>query len=188
MRTAPGERVRVWAFPVRAVHWGLVLCVAVAWLTGEGFPRLHDAAGYGVLALICLRLVRGVFGPPSDRFARFVAGPRATAAYTRKILTGREPRFLGHNPLGGWMIVALLTVAFGAGLTGWLYTTDEFWGVRWLERLHAGLATLLLVLIFLHIAGVVFTSFRQGENLVAAMLHGWKPRTTPRHEEDAIDP
>lgn len=179
---------RIWGLHVRLLHWGLATLVAVAWLTGEGAPRLHDAAGYGALALIGFRLVLGLAGPPPARFARFVVGWRLTLAYAHKILEGRERRFLGHNPLGAWMIVSLLSVAFGAGLTGWLYTTDKFWGVAWMEWLHAGLADVLLVLIFLHVAGVLFTSYRQGENLVAAMVHGRKPRTTLRHPEEAVDP
>ena len=188
MTTGGTGRVRVWGLPVRIVHWGLVLCVAVAWLTGHGPAWLHDGAGYVLLALIGLRVIRGIFGPPADRFARFVAGWRGTLGYARKVLSRREPRFLGHNPLGAWMIVALLTVGFATGLTGWLYTTDRFWGVAWLESLHVGLAVSMLVLIFCHIAGVVFTSFRQGENLAAAMVHGCKPKTTARHPETAIDP
>lgn len=187
--TEPRNRgVPIWGLPVRLLHWGLVMLVAVAWLTGEGAPKLHDAAGYGALALIGVRLVVGFVGPPAGRFGRFLAGWRATLAYARQIMARRERRFLGHNPLGAWMIVSLLSVTTGASLTGWLYTTDKFWGVAWMERLHAGLADVLLILIFLHVAGVLFTSYRQGENLVAAMLHGRKPRTTLRHPEDAVDP
>lgn len=187
MTAARNGRVRVWGPTVRIVHWGLVSFVTVAWATGHGPPRLHDAAGYAVLGLICLRLVRGVLGPPAERFACFLAGLRSTLRYTSEVLRGRERRFLGHNPLGGCMIVTLLMVALGAGLSGWLYTTDAFWGVAWVERLHGALADLLVVLIFVHVAGVLFTSFRQGENLIAAMVHGKKPRATHRHPEDAID-
>ena len=71
----------------------------------------------------------------------------------------------------------------GAGFTGWLYTTKQFWGVQWVAGLHAGLADMLLLLIVLHLAGVAFTSLRQGENLVSAMLQFWKPRAARRHPE-----
>ena len=81
---------------------------------------------------------------------------------------------MGHNPLGGWMVLALLADAIATGLTGWLYTTDRFWGVAWLETLHGALGEALLPLLLLHVAGVIFTSRRQGDNLVAAMLHGRK--------------
>ena len=85
------------------------------------------------------------------------------------------------------MIVALLAVTAGAGFTGWLYTTKRFWGVQWVAILHSPLADILLFLIVFHIAGVAFTSVRQGENLVSAMVHGRKPRTTLRHPEPPAD-
>ena len=184
----PASRVRVWRLPVRIFHWSLVIGVAVAWVTHHGPPWLHDAAGYAVLVLIGGRVILGMFGAPAERFARFVAGWRATLGYLRQMGKNREPRFLGHNPLGGWMTVALLAVAVAASATGWLYTTDAYWGVAWVEDLHAVLADILVILIFVHVAGVVFTSFRHGENLAAAMVHGWKPRATPRHHGTAIDP
>lgn len=52
--------------------------------------------------------------------------------------------------------------------------TDRFWGLQWLEELHGALGHLLTPLFVLHVAGVVFTSIRQKENLAAAMVHGRK--------------
>jgi cytochrome b len=78
------------------------------------------------------------------------------------------------------MVVALLADAVATGLTGWLFTTDRFWGVEWLEELHGALGEALLPLLFLHMAGAVFTSYRHRENLVASMLHGRKPATMPK--------
>jgi cytochrome b len=72
------------------------------------------------------------------------------------------------------MVVALLASATTAAVTGWLYTTDAFWGVAWMEALHDTAADLLLILAMLHVAGVIFTSIRQRKNLVAAMLNGRK--------------
>lgn len=152
--------------------------VATAWLSRTGPATVHDTAGYALLALVALRIAWGVAGSDHARFASFVRSPVATLAYARQVAAGREPRYLGHNPLGGWMILALLLTALGAGLSGWLYTTDAYWGVAWVERLHGFLADLILVLAALHVGGVLFTSFRQGENLVAAMVHGRKPQAT----------
>ena len=72
------------------------------------------------------------------------------------------------------MIVALLAAGITTSLSGWLYTTDAFWGIAWVERIHVSSAYLLLALAALHVAGVIFTSIRQRENLIAAMLHGRK--------------
>jgi cytochrome b len=149
-----------------------VACVTVAWLVTEG--AVHDTAGYGLLGLMTLRILWGFAGPDFARFAQFVKGPAAVWRYTIDVWAGREKHYLGHNPLGGWMIVALLTTGIATSLSGWLYTTDAFWGVTWVERLHAALAYLMLALAALHVAGVVFTSLRQRENLLGAMVHGRK--------------
>ena len=166
--------VKVWDPLVRVSHWLSVALVATAWLTHHGPSALHDGAGYALLALIAVRVVWGKVGSRHARFAGFLRSPRETWNYARAILGGRERRYLGHNPLGGWMIVGLLLTLAAACISGWLYTTDAFWGVLWVERLHRFSAVLVLVLAALHVAGVVFTSIRQRENLAAAMVHGRK--------------
>jgi len=99
--------------------------------------------------------------------------------YLADIATGREARYLGHNPAGGVMIFALLVTMFSTALTGWLMTTDAFWGVDWVGRLHERIADLLLILVLAHLAGVALASVRHRENLVAAMLSGRKRTAEP---------
>ena len=182
MRAAPTARVKVWDRLVRSLHWLLVLTVVYAWASGH-WPVLgtriarqdaHELAGYAAAAIVALRLVWGFCGSPYARFAQFMRGPRATWDYFRLLLAGREPRTLGHNPLGAWMIAALLACVAGITLTGFLYTTDWLYGYTWLEALHRGLAWLLAALVFGHLAGVAFTSVRHRENLVTAMFTGYK--------------
>lgn len=172
MSEPTGLDLKVWDPLVRFIHWSMVASVAIAWLVTEG--RIHDAAGYTLLALIALRILWGFVGPDHARFTSFVKTPRTVFQYARQLYAGSEPRHLGHNPLGGWMIIALLATGLAASLSGWLYTTDAFWGLVWVERIHVFFAELLLILASLHIVGVVFTSIRQRENLIAAMLHGGK--------------
>ena len=167
-------RIVVWDPVVRLGHWSLLIAITVAWVTFEGPAKLHDAAGYVALAILAVRLVWGVAGSRYARFAGFIQSPRATLAYARSVGRHQEARYLGHNPLGGWMIIALIVTALGAGISGWLYTTDRFWGVEWVERVHAVFAWAILILVPLHVGGVIFTSRRQGENLIASMLHGRK--------------
>jgi cytochrome b len=174
MAASARATVRVWDAAVRIGHWTLVACVVLAWFTRHGGGRWHEWAGYTVLAVVALRVLWGFAGSRHARFANFLHSPKATFAYARLVASGREPRHLGHNPLGGWMIVALLvTVALAAG-SGWLYTTERFWGVAWVEETHEVLANLLLLLAGIHVAGVVVESLRHRENLVAAMWHGDK--------------
>ena len=171
LRAAP---VLVWDRLVRAGHWALVACVLGAWLTRTGGHELHECFGYGALAVVAFRVLWGLVGPRNARFSAFVISPTATLAYAKLVLQAREPRYTVHNPLGGWMVVALLSVVALAGFSGWLYTTDAYWGVAWVGDLHAQLTDVLIGLIALHLAGVALASWRHRENLVAAMVHGHK--------------
>lgn len=166
--------IPVWDLAVRVLHWSLVLTVAAAWLTRHAPGSWHEWIGYGTLAIVALRTIWGFVGSRYARFADFVAPPSVTAAYARSVIAGSEARFIGHNPLGGWMVLALLAMVTLVGFTGWLYTTDRFWGVPWVEELHETLSDALFGFVALHIIGVVVTSVRHRENLVAAMLHGRK--------------
>ena len=112
--------VRVWDPLVRAFHWTLVAAFAVAWLSAEDTQTLHEVAGYAVAALLALRLVWGLVGSRYARFASFIRGPGATLRYLRDMLRGRERRYIGHNPAGAAMIVALILALAGTALTGWL--------------------------------------------------------------------
>jgi cytochrome b len=169
--------VKVWDSPVRLLHWTLVAAVAAggfSTVAGAGVPSgWHQPAGYVALAAVALRLVWSCFGSRHARLG-FVRGPRATWGYARALVAGSEPRHVGHNPLGGWMIVALMTCVAGLAASGWLYTTDALWGDETVEAVHRGLAWALVGLAALHVAGVLFTSWRQRENLVAAMFSGRK--------------
>lgn len=168
--------VRVWDPLVRVLHWSLVAAVTVSWLGSFAIPGAHLPAGYLALAIVGLRVLWGGLGSEYARFGQFVRGPRATWAYLAALRQGREPRYIGHNPLGAWMIVALLASVAGLALTGWLYTTDRFWGDATVELVHRALAWWLLLLVILHVGGVLFTGRRQREPLVRAMLSGRKRR------------
>ncbi|MFM0515538.1 cytochrome b/b6 domain-containing protein, partial [Paraburkholderia sp. RL17-373-BIF-A] len=108
------------------------------------------------------------------RFANFVPTPRAFAEYARAMAAGRERRYLGHNPAGGAMIIALLVLLTATGVTGWLLTTNTFWGSDALETLHGACANAVLVCVAVHVGGVLLASWRHRENLVSAMLTGRK--------------
>lgn len=179
MKDGVARRVPVWDPLVRLLHWSLVGSFAASWLTRHSPGRIHEWLGYAVLAIIVVRLAWGFLGSRYARFAQFVRPPRATLRYARSLAAGRQPRYLGHNPLGGWMIVALILTTLGICLSGWLYTTDRYWGIEWVETLHRWLTNFGLVLVGLHLAGVVFTSLHDRENLAASMVHGRKRAPAP---------
>ena len=164
---------------MRLLHWLLVASISAAWLTGSSIGPAHELLGYGTGAIVLARVVWGCCGSRYARFAGFVRAPRATVRYLRAVLQGRAARHLGHNPLGGAMVVALLGCVALLGLTGWSATTDLLWGYAWPVRLHAALAWVLVGLIALHVGGVLLTSWQHRENLVAAMISGNKAAPGP---------
>lgn len=166
--------IKVWDLFVRLFHWSLVVSFAVAWLTADEWDDLHEWAGYAATGLIGLRLFWGVIGSKYARFTQFVRSPSTISDYIRASIVGGEPRYIGHNPAGGLMVVGLILAMIGTATTGWMYTLNAFWGAEWVEETHEFLANFMLILVLLHVAGVVFTSLRHKENLVRAMINGRK--------------
>lgn len=171
----PAEtEIKVWDPLVRLFHWSLVASVAVAWLSAEEWDALHETAGYVVVGLIGFRLIWGVIGPRHARFADFVCRPGRVLRYLRATLKHKARRYIGHNPAGGAMAVALLLTLAGVAGTGIMMESDAYWGVRWVKEAHEILANLILILVALHLAGVVHASLAHGENLARAMITGRK--------------
>ncbi len=170
----PPAMVKVWDPFVRVFHWTLLTLFVIAFATGDESEGVHIAAGYGIAILLALRLAWGVIGPRNVRFSSFVRSPREVLAYLRDVASLRAPRYLGHNPAGGVMIIALLAALIGTAITGYMMTTDAYWGAKWVEKLHETLAHGTLVLAGLHVLGVVVSSLMHGENLVKAMWTGRK--------------
>lgn len=168
------ERVLVWDLPVRIFHWTLAASFAGAWLTAESesWRLVHVTLGYTVAALVAFRIVWGFAGTRYARFREFVRGPSAVAAYVKSMLAGRPAHFTGHNPAGAIAIIALIVLAALVAGTGWAMYEDL--GGKGLEELHEGLATAMLVVVAVHVAGVVIGSLLHRENLVRAMFTGRK--------------
>lgn len=171
------NRILVWDLPVRLGHWLLASGFVLAWLTSESeeLRLVHALAGGAVVGVVLFRVVWGLVGTRHARFAGFVRGPGAAFGYLRGLLTGRAPHAAGHNPAGGWAIVALLALGLLSGASGWL-TYNEIGGEVFGE-LHEGLATAMLVLVLVHLAGVVVGSLAHRENLARAMFTGLKRGT-----------
>ena len=173
------EMVRVWDRVVRSFHWALVLSFVTAWLTSHSSEDIHHWAGYAAAALVAMRLLWGVLGTPYARFSQFVRDPAMVLHYLSAMLSGREARYIGHNPAGGAMVIVLIAAMGSTALTGWLMTTDAYFGVSWVEAAHSLAAHGLLLLVFLVIGGVALASFRHRENLVRAMITGRKRKAEP---------
>lgn len=165
--------VKVWDPLVRIFHWSLAAGFLLAYVTGEEYGSLHETLGYSVLGLVAFRFVWGIAGPEYARFTSFVPSPSRLFGYLKSMVAGKETRYLGHNPAGGTMVAALLLFIALTGASGWLMTTGLGYG-EWMEEVHEFFAGTTLALVGLHVAGVLFTSLRHHENLVAAMITGRK--------------
>jgi cytochrome b len=168
--------VLVWDPIVRLFHWSLVIAFIVAWATGDELQRLHEMAGYAIVALLVIRILWGFVGSTHARFAGFVHRPSTVARFLVDTVRLRAKRYLGHNPAGGAMAIALLMMLAATTGTGIMMTTDAYWGVEWVEDVHELAANLTVVLVGLHLVGVFVASVEHRENLVRAMITGRKRR------------
>lgn len=173
--TKDTDTVKVWDPLVRVFHWSLAALFLGNFLTEEG-DALHRWVGYATIALIGIRLVWGFIGTRHARFVDWVPRPGQVRTYLRERLAGRSRRRLGHNPAAAVMILALLAGVSLVGLSGWLQTTDAFFGAEWLEEVHEALAYGVLALVGLHVLAAIGESVHYRENLVRAMVTGRKRR------------
>ncbi|AJQ93808.1 cytochrome b/b6 domain-containing protein [Gynuella sunshinyii] len=177
--------VKVWDPLIRVFHWSLASFFIIAYLTeGEVMP-LHAYAGYGIVALVAFRLIWGMIGTHHARFRNFVTGPGTTVNYLKDIAQGKAKRFIGHNPAGAAMIVALLLMVTLTAFSGMALLSVDGEGPlantffatmkeHDLKEVHELFANLTVLLVALHVAGVIASSWLHKENLVRAMLNGKK--------------
>ncbi len=172
--SAPPAAVRVWDAPVRVFHWLLAASFAGAWLTadGERWRLVHVTLGYTMAALVVFRLLWGVAGTRHARFGDFMRGPAAVLRYLRSLAGSRPEHHSGHNPAGGWAVLALLGLTAVTAALGWATYSDL--GGEWLEDGHEAAASLLMAVVLVHIAAVLLSSWLHKENLIRAMFTGRK--------------
>jgi cytochrome b len=180
--------VRVWDIPVRIFHWLLVALIIVSFTTaqiGGNAMQIHEFSGFTILTLVLFRLLWGVFGSTYARFSELVRHPRQAIQYARSLRRGRPPSFAGHNPLGGWMIVALLLCLLVQTGTG-LFANDDIMTegplFDWVSKrtsdvlsdIHGINFYVLLVLVVLHVAAALYYLWGRHENLILPLLTGRK--------------
>jgi cytochrome b len=184
---------RVWDLPTRLFHWTLVVLILLQFGTAEfGWLSMewHYRFGYATLALLLFRIAWGFAGSQTSRFADFLRGPRALARYVRAELSVHESAQVGHNPLGGWSVIAMLLALLVQTLSG-LITSDGIendgpfvdrapgaW-VRFATHLHHLGENVLLALIGLHIAAVLLHWLLRHDDLVLPMITGRKRVVAP---------
>jgi cytochrome b len=184
MTTPP---IKTWDIFVRVFHWTLAISFVLAWLSADELLSVHVIAGYTISVLILLRVLWGFIGSSHARFRDFIYSPRQILVYLGDILRGHPRRYLGHNPAGGAMVLALLLTLSATVISGlMLYAYSEFSGPladwlsydeiagEWMEDVHEFSANATLALVILHLLGVVLASWQHRENLVKSMFNGYK--------------
>jgi cytochrome b len=182
------DRIRVWDLPTRLFHWALAALVVFSFTTGKvggGWMQWHVKSGCTILALLLFRLAWGFAGNHGARFARFVRGPRAVLAYARASLKGRHPFSVGHNPMGGWMVMFMLAVLLLQAATG-LFADDDIATqgplaakvsdalVSRLTTIHKYNEWVIAAAVTLHVIAVATYQWGFKIDLLGPMVHGWK--------------
>jgi cytochrome b len=193
-------RIRVWDLPTRLFHWGLVLAVAITFIPAgdDAWLRLHVTTGFVVLGLILFRLAWGFIGNRYALFSSFVRPWRDVQNYLAVLFGPNRIRFIGHNPVAGWMVLSLLGIILLICLTGILVFGGEegrgplggllpyTWGVT-IKEVHAVASYIFLGMIGIHVAGVFAESLLHHENLLKAMWTGDK-EVEPAQSAEATYP
>ncbi len=174
------DAVLVWDRPLRVYHWALALFVMIAWLTPNTYDSLHRFAGYTVIGLLLFRLAWRFVGTRHSRFRLLGLRLRAAPSFLWNLRRGKTGRYLGLNPAGAAMLVALLLLLAISTITGWMQVTVRFFGVWWVEDTHAYSSDAAMILVAAHVLGVLAMCLLQGENLVRAMFTGRKHRRSRR--------
>jgi cytochrome b len=182
------SKVFVWDIPVRLFHWTTVILMVALYITAkvlDGAIELHATIGRFVIILVLFRILWGIVGSSYARFSQFVRGPGAVMDYARSLLSSKSEFFIGHNPLGGWMVLVLLVVSLVQALLGLFANDDILFEAPlaylvsketsdYITGLHANLFNCFLVLVGLHIAAVIWHKLFKGEDLLWAMFTGYK--------------
>lgn len=165
---------KTWDPAIRVFHWSLVGTFAANALILDDDGKAHIWVGYAVVALVLLRLLWGFVGPRTARFASFTPKVADVIAQISDMATRRKRAHLGHSPLGALMIFNLLAAMLVIGLSGYMMTTNMFFGVEWVEEVHEVVVVWAEISVVAHIAAVILESRRTGVNLPRAMVTGVK--------------
>lgn len=180
------KQILVWDIPTRIFHWGLVVSIGYAWFAVEilGDMEQHFYAGYSVLSLLLFRLVWGFVGSDYARFNNFLYSPLQVIDYAKTLLSKTAKPYLGHNPLGGISVFAMLAVLIFQTSSGLFSSDDYYFGplaglideslVARLTNLHHLNFDIITALIVLHILMIGFYRLRKNERLTKAMFDGKK--------------
>lgn len=178
MNTPP---LRLWDPVVRLFHWSLAGAFLANYFFTEEGENWHRWLGYYAVAWLAIRLLWGFVGSPAARWADFWPTRARLTEHLKALVSGRDYHRMGHSPLGGLVMIGMMLLMFGLGVTGFLMEeVDYFWGADLPLQIHEFCANALMALVGLHIVAALFESYRLKENLPLSMVTG-KRRKLEEH-------
>ncbi|HEX4767256.1 MAG TPA: cytochrome b/b6 domain-containing protein [Lichenihabitans sp.] len=184
------KQVRVWDGATRFFHWALLILILDAYAT-RNFSHdptlyLHRLNGYAILTLLLFRLLWGLVGSSTSRFASFFPMPGPAIRYGLALLRRRPLHYLGHNPLGACLIFAMLLAVAAQASTG-LFTSDDVLAQGPLydhaseavtaraSSYHARGFWIIVGLAAIHVVANLVYQFVLKDRLITSMVTGRKP-------------
>ena len=188
------RKIEVWDVPTRLFHWLTAALVFAAYITWRlDWMNWHAKAGYAVLTLVVFRLLWGFAGSDTARFSRFLASPPLALHHLAEIFRREPDHQVGHNPVGGWMVLLLLGLLFGETLSGLYIANDVADQGPLTELIPARIANaitalhwifwdVLLAAVALHVLAIAIYAIAKGHDLLMPMITGRKdlPPEVPR--------
>lgn len=169
--------LRLWDPLVRLFHWSLAAAFIANYFFTEEGDDWHRWFGYYAVGWLAIRGVWGFIGTPAARWTDFWPTRARLAEHLRALLGGRPYHRLGHSPLGALVMILMMVLMLGLGLSGFLMEeVDYFWGEDWIEELHELFANGLMALVGLHVLAALVESVRLRENLPLSMITGKRRR------------
>ena len=196
-QSRPALKHLVWDLPTRLFHWALVFCLAGSWITAEaGFEwtETHFLLGYTSLGLIVFRIIWGFAGPTHARFSSFIKGPTAVYDNARQLLDRSPSSYVGHNPIGGWSTLLLLTIVAVQATTGLFISDDIFYAGPYngivsgdsagqLAGIHHINFNVLQALVLIHLGAISWYQWGKRTALIKPMISGYKTLPAERLSE-----
>ncbi len=165
--------VTLWDPLVRLFHASFAATFLVNYFATEAGGSIHQWLGYSAIGLLMIRMVWGFIGPRPARWRHFWPTRERLKFHFQQLRQGKPHRHLGHSPLGALVMITMMLIMVGLGVTGYMMEeTDIFWGVKWVEQLHGLLANSLMMLVIIHISAAIYESVKLKDNLPASMITG----------------
>ena len=176
------QKTKVWDGAVRLFHWSQLGLLGGLWYSAEQeWFGVHMMLAYSLASLLGARLIWALVGSANARWRSFIKSP---ATVWRWLRTSPKPPQAGHNPLSGYMVLALLVLVLLQFVSG-LMTSDQILTEgplvalvpsSWVElasSFHQWNVNLVLALVLVHVLAAVAHQLR-GDRVISAMFSGNK--------------